>query len=203
MGVGRGLRILGIDPGTYRVGFGCVEVRERAPRPRGATRQALAVANAVSIDAGPRRVRLLDCGVLELGGRKTPIEDRLFALGQKLSVVLRQLEVDEVALEEAFYKKSVSSALRIGEARGVILAGCRAEGLAIRQFSPARIKRAVAGHGAASKDGIATMVCQQLGMTRIPASRDTTDALAAAFCRAQEQHEFLSTSACKTPRADL
>jgi len=186
------MRILGIDPGTYVVGFGCVEFVAHGDAPPAPTRQALAVANAISAAPGRGRVRLLDAGVLALGSKSAPIEDRLFTLGRELSSLLDRLEVDEVALEEAFYKKSVSSALRIGEARGVILAGCRAKGLRIRQFSPARVKRAVAGHGSASKEAVARMVCQQLAVPIPNGSHDVTDALAVAFCRASERGEILA-----------
>ena len=201
---GRGLRILGIDPGTFVVGYGCLELGDSsgggAAKP---ARQAMAVANAISSVPGHGRLRLVDSGTFALGRRTTPIEDRLFALGTELARLLDRLKVDEVALEEAFYKKSVSSALRIGEARGVILAGCRAKGLSVRQFAPARIKRAVAGHGGASKDAVARMVCHQLAVPMPTGTHDVTDALAVAFCRASEWGENPPRPACNPVRPDV
>jgi crossover junction endodeoxyribonuclease RuvC len=204
MGGGVRIRILGIDPGTLVVGFGCLEVTEAAPdrdpRPR---RLALSAANVMTPRAGRNRVALLDAGVLELGSRSSPIEDRLLELSTQFGALLARLSVDEIALEEAFYKKSVAAALRIGEARGVILAGARKAGLRIRQFAPARIKRAVAGHGGASKEAVARMVCRLLAVPSLPTARDVTDALAAALCLASETRHFVGGSPCKSALPDL
>lgn len=190
MGGVRGVRILGIDPGTLVVGFGCLEVTERSPATGiGVAERPLALAASNVMRAAPSvgRVRVLESGVLRLGGRNTALEDRLWSLRQQLEVLLERLGAEELALEEAFYGKSVGAALRIGEARGVVLAGAREGGLAVHQFAPARIKRAVAGHGAASKDAVARMVCRQLALSPIPTPCDVTDALAVAFCRVEER----------------
>lgn len=204
------VRILGIDPGSMVVGFGCLEVTERPStlQPDG-ERLALRASNVVrGGGVASSSLRVLEAGVLRLGARGDPIEQRLLVLRDALAGLLAQLDADELALEGAFYGKSVGSALRIGEARGVVLAEARARGMAVHQFAPARIKRAVAGHGSASKEAVATMVCRQLGLATPPRPRDVTDALAAAFCRATERRSIAGGSgsgrpARKSARADL
>jgi len=190
------VRILGIDPGTVVVGFGCLELRgERRTPVTGGAPLALRAANAVRAGAGGgSEVRIVDCGVLRLG-RSRCLPDRLLALSEQLRTLLERLQPDELALEEAFHGKSVPSTLRIGEARGVVLAEAARAALAIHQYAPARIKRCVTGAGDAGKDAVAAMVLQQLGGL-LPAtgpafSRDTTDALAVAFTRMEERRSPL------------
>ncbi len=188
-GGARGLRILGIDPGSQVVGYGCLELAAAVAdsvADRAAPPLALAAGNVVRRGASLVGMRVVDAGVLSLGGRAVALEDRLLRLRQLLTELLQRLAPDELAIEGAFYGKSVAAALRIGEARGVILAGAREHGLVVHQFAPARIKRAVAGHGQANKDAVAEMVCRQLALPAAAGPRDITDALAAAYCRAQQ-----------------
>ena len=138
---------------------------------------------------GGGEIALIDCGVLRLG-RDRMIPDRLLALSDQLRDLIARLQPTELALEEAFYGKSASSALRIGEARGVILAEAARAELAIHQYAPARIKRSVAGAGDASKEAVAAMVQQQLGAAATARlaglESDASDALAVAFTRVEE-----------------
>ncbi len=197
MGVRRGVRILGIDPGSVVVGFACLEVdagatvarAEAAAAPGGCgTPLALAAGNVVHRTSSSS-ARVAAAGVLRLGSSRVPIEDRLVALQRQLVALLERVGPDELALELAFYGKSAGAALRIGEARGVVLATARERGLPVHQFSPARVKRAVTGSGAASKDVVADLVCRQLALRDLPSSRDVTDALAVAFCRTEERRD--------------
>lgn len=176
-------RILGVDPGSVVVGWGCVDVSVRVPTAVAAVRRpaALQAGNVVAGPGGGGAVRLADHGLLRLGSRSAPLADRLLALAVGIADLLQRLRPDELALEEAFYGKSVQSAMRIGEARGVILAEARRHGVAVHQFAPARVKRVVAGNGSASKDAVAAMTGQLLGMA-VPGERDVTDALAVALC---------------------
>ncbi|MEM7202352.1 MAG: crossover junction endodeoxyribonuclease RuvC [Planctomycetota bacterium] len=189
MGGGDAVRILGIDPGSVVVGFGCLEIREVAAAGGGggAVPLAHAASNTVHRAAGAGAVRVVEAGATRLGTTRTPVADRLLNLQRAIAALIERVAAHELALEEAFYGKSVASALRIGEARGVILAGARDKGLEVHQFSPARIKRAVTGSGAASKDAVAELVARQLALATMPQPRDATDALAAAYCRAQER----------------
>jgi crossover junction endodeoxyribonuclease RuvC len=108
-----------------------------------------------------------------------------------MAELFSHLQPDELAVEQAFYGKSVPSAMRIGEARGVILAEARRHGVPVHQFAPARVKRVVTGNGAASKAAVAAMTCRLLGLAAVPAERDATDALAVALCRAEERRTII------------
>lgn len=180
-------RILGIDPGTQVVGFGCLEVvRSAASVAPSAVPLARRVGNLARGPASARAPKVIDVGVLRLGSRTARLEDRLCALAQRLDELITRLGPTELALEEAFAGKSIQSAMRIGEARGVVLAGARRRELEISQYPPARIKRVVTGNGAATKEVVARMVVGQLGLREVPQPADATDALAVALCRLEE-----------------
>lgn len=139
-------------------------------------------------------MRLVRAGVLRLGARGAPLTMRLLALQQQFDAIVRELRPSELAIEEAFFGKSVQAALRIGEARGVVLAGAASVGVDVHQYAPARVKRCVAGHGAARKQAVAKMLRQLL-----PAAAgldptlplDATDALAVAWTRLEERRSPL------------
>lgn len=178
------VRILGIDPGSVVAGFGCVEYRaRRAAESTSARPLAHRAANVAS--AGGGELSLVEAGVLELG-RRRPIPERLWTLARELAELLDRLEPQEVALEEAFYGRSIQSALRLGEVRGVVLAEAARRGIDVHQFAPARVKRRVAGHGAANKAAVARMVESAVGAGSALAP-DASDALAVALCRAEER----------------
>jgi len=135
-------------------------------------------------------------GVMRLGSRDAPLPERLLALSQQLRSLLDRLQPNEVALEEAFCGKSVPAALRIGEARGVVLAESARGGLPVHQFAPARVKRCVTGRGAASKESVANMVAQLVHGVRHAFTSDmavdATDALAVALtCLEQRRSPLL------------
>jgi crossover junction endodeoxyribonuclease RuvC len=182
------VRILGIDPGTRVVGYACLEVATADARAAGAAVPlALRASNVVRAGGGSHDARLLAAGVLRLGGRDDAIGARLHALATQFRALVRDLQPTEVALEEAFHGKSVQAALRIGEARGVVLAEATGLGLDVHQFAPARIKRCVTGNGAADKSTVAAMVKQFVRPSEaalvdgLPA--DATDAVAVAWTR--------------------
>jgi crossover junction endodeoxyribonuclease RuvC len=149
---------------------------------------ALRAANAVTAGASAA-VRVLELGVLRLGSRSASVAERLAALSEQLAQLLDRLSPAELALEEAFFGKSVQSALRIGEARGVILATAARRGLAVHEFTPARVKRCITGRGAATKETVAAMLDLQLrglaAMAPTGVPTDATDALAVALTRAE------------------
>lgn len=146
--------VLGFDPGTRRAGWGAV----------------------VEAPEGPR---LVGCGALDAPARAA-LELRLARMAEGVEVLLDRLRPSVVALESAFAARNVQSALRIGEARGVVLACCARRGVAVDQIAPASAKKAVVGHGAASKEQVAAMVATALGVA-IDAPADATDALALAL----------------------
>jgi crossover junction endodeoxyribonuclease RuvC len=190
------VRILGIDPGTLVAGFGCLEAEFGAPRSNGnSVPLALRAGNVVRLDGGSSGgARVLDLGVLRLGAKDAALSLRLLALAEQFRRLIDRLRPTEIALEEAFYGKSVQAALRIGEARGVVLAESARAGLSVHQFAPARVKRSVTGNGAASKQSVAAMVVQLLPAARqafagVPV--DATDAIAVALTRLEQRRSPL------------
>lgn len=173
------VRILGIDPGSRVLGFGCLELRERRASGTGASR----IKNAVSLPTGRSALQLVEAGVLRLGSRG-PIESRLLTLARGLEELLQRLDPDQLAVEEAFFGKSVQSALRLGEARGVVLLEAARRGVEVAQYPPATIKLRVAGAGGASKEALARMVQATVGASAKGLPLDASDALAVALCHA-------------------
>ena len=195
------IRILGIDPGTQVVGFGCLELSvESAARASSAAPLALRASNVVRAGAvGSESLRPVECGVLRLGARGATVPERLRELADRFRELVARLAPHELALEQAFYGKSAQSALRIGEARGVVLAEASRAELAIHEYAPARIKRCVTGRGDAPKDVVADMVVRQLGQAAMAAlvgmPRDASDALAVALTRVEERRSPLLQAA--------
>jgi crossover junction endodeoxyribonuclease RuvC len=160
----RGLRILGIDPGTNATGWGVVE-REGA-RMRHVAHGVLRPARAQSMAA---RLAEIHAGVVALIALHAPAC---------------------VAIEQIFVAASGRSALVLGQARGVALAAIGAAGLPFDELAPQHVKLAVTGSGAADKAQVQGMVRRLLALDASPA-RDAADALAAAICRAQMQGSLL------------
>lgn len=190
------VRILGIDPGTQVVGYGCLEVVTVPPPGASSSAETVPLAlrgsnvvRAVGGSAGS--VRVLAAGVFRLGGRSADLTARLLSLSEQFCALVGNLTPNEVAIEEAFVGKSMQSALRIGEARGVLLAESARSGLNVFQYSPARVKRCVTGHGSAPKQSVANMLGQLMGPEDASSLRglpeDATDALAVAWTRLEER----------------
>jgi crossover junction endodeoxyribonuclease RuvC len=151
--------VLGIDPGTIRMGWGAVVVAADGPR-------------------------LLACGVLHAPARAA-IARRLAGLARDVEEVFARLRPSVVALERAFSGKNAAAALRIGEARGVVLAAAGRREIPVTEYPPAVAKKAVLGHGGASKHQVAAMVAIILRSGPIDAPSDATDALAVALAHVQ------------------
>ena len=185
------MRVLGIDPGSRVAGYGIVELLARKAVRANASR----IRNQVSVRPHPGRLRYLDAGALRLGASRVAVATRLLKLGLALGRLIEEWHPDLLAVEEAFFGKSVQSALRIGEARGVVLYCAERAGLRIAQFSPASIKKSVTGSGQASKEGLARMVQIELGCDLTGLGTDATDALALALCalHSEERAELLSS----------
>ena len=150
------MKIFGIDPGSERTGYGCIE-------------------------ASGSRHRLVICGCLS-GPARATFPERLKAIHGGLCELLARHRPDCVAIEDIFYARNVRSALRLGHARGVaLLAACEAN-LPIAEYAPAEIKRAVVGYGRAEKSQVQQMVKLLLGLDEAPAPHDAADALAVAIC---------------------
>jgi crossover junction endodeoxyribonuclease RuvC len=153
------VRIFGIDPGSVRTGFGCVE-------------------------SDGSRHRLVRCGAIAAPARLA-FPERLHLIHRELAEMLADCRPDAVAVESVFHAVNARSALQLGHARGVaLLAACQA-GLAVTEYPPAEVKRAVVGYGRAEKHQVQQMIKLLLGLERAPSPHDVADALAVAICHLQ------------------
>ena len=153
-----GRRILGIDPGSVKTGYGVIE--ERAGK--------LAL-----IDAGTISTRASD-----------PLEARLVVIYRGLRSVIEEQLPASVAIEEIFMAKHANAALKLGHARGVALLAAAESELSVTPYAPRLVKQAIVGKGSADKEQVARIVGLILGLKALPGI-DATDALAIAITHAQ------------------
>ncbi|HEX5657317.1 MAG TPA: crossover junction endodeoxyribonuclease RuvC [Polyangiales bacterium] len=147
-------RVLGIDPGSVRTGWGVV-------------------------DRDGNRARGVAAGVIRVKD-SAPLGERLHAIHRGICEVLEEHKPDAVALEDIFFARYAQAALVLGHARGVALLAATQAGLSVSTYPPAVVKRAVVGSGRAEKTQVAQLVAALLGMRELP-GLDATDALAIAI----------------------
>jgi crossover junction endodeoxyribonuclease RuvC len=152
------VRVFGIDPGSERTGYGCIE------------------------SAGSRH-RLVVCGSLA-APRQAAFQEKLLVIHTGLAALLARYQPACVAIEGIFYARNVRSALKLGHARGVALLAASEAQLPVVEYSPAEIKRAVVGYGRAEKHQVQEMIRLLLGLDTPPSPHDVADALAIALCHA-------------------
>jgi len=150
------VRVFGIDPGSGRTGYGCIE------------------------SSGGRH-RLVICGSLAAPSSAT-FPQQLEAIHEGLASLLARVRPDCVAVENIFHAKSARSALKLGHARGVALLAASEARLPVVEYAPAEIKRAVVGYGRAEKPQVQQMIKLLLGLDTAPSPHDVADALAVAIC---------------------
>lgn len=149
--------VIGIDPGTATTGYGLV--REH---PDG----SLAV---------------VDYGAI-LTPANLPMHERLLLLFQRLREVLLLHRPQGGAVEKLFFQTNVTTAITVGQARGVALLALAEAGLPVMEYTPLQVKQAVAGYGGAGKAQVQAMVKALLSLDAIPKPDDAADALAIAIC---------------------
>jgi crossover junction endodeoxyribonuclease RuvC len=170
------VRIFGIDPGSERTGYGC-------------------------IDTDGSRPRLVACGAIGAPAR-ADFAARLLAMHEGLRALLLEHHPDCVAIEDVFHARNVRSALRLGHARGVALLAATQAGVPVVAYTPAEVKRAVVGYGRAEKHQVQQMVCLLLGLASAPSPYDASDALAIAICHLHRRHSATVRSAAATGARD-
>ncbi len=153
------MRVLGIDPGTRRLGWGVVE------------------------KVGTR-LRHVAHGVIRARDEQ-PLAERLVVIERELVAVVMAHAPVRASVESIFFAKDPQAASKLGHARGVALLVCARAGLAVAEYPPARVKRTVAGGGRAEKSQVAQMVRALLALVEIPPS-DAADALAIAITALQD-----------------
>jgi crossover junction endodeoxyribonuclease RuvC len=155
------VKVFGIDPGSERTGYGCVE-------------------------SDGSRHRLVVCGAIVTSPR-LGFPAQLLRIHQQLSALLAEHRPECVAVESVFHAVNVRSALKLGHARGVALLAAVEGGYPCAEYTPAEIKRAVVGYGRAEKHQVQEMVKLLLGLDEVPTPHDAADALAVAICHLHSQ----------------
>lgn len=150
--------VVGIDPGTATTGYAFV-----------------------SEAAEDGCLRVIDFGVV-LTPSALPQQERLLIIYRKLSELLALHRPTCGAVEKLFFQRNVTSAIAVGQARGVVLLALAEAGVPVNEYSPLEVKQAVAGYGAAGKKQMQQMVRLLLGLQDVPQPDDAADALALAIC---------------------
>ena len=151
------MRILGVDPGTWKTGVGIIETEGRGSR-----------------------YHLVHTEVLTIR-EKGPVSQRLRQIYQGLQERIREYRPEVLALENVFYHKDITAVVKIGEARACAMLAAAEQNMEVVEYSPARIKQAVSGNGRATKPQIQHMIKTLLNLKTLPAP-DSADALAVAIC---------------------
>ena len=166
--------IIGIDPGTNVMGYGILGVRQRKPE-------------------------LIAMGVIML----SKFDDRYMRLrriAERVTGLVEQYLPDEMALEAPFYGKNVQSMLKLGRAQGVAMAAALVKDIPIAEYAPLKVKQAITGNGAASKEQVAEMLRRMRNFDKdeMPEFLDATDALAAALCHHYESNKPIKSGGAKS-----
>lgn len=155
------MRILGLDPGTATTGYGIIDV----------------------VDGEPSMVTY---GVI----RTEPHQEmahRLQTIYEALGALLDEYQPDAAAIEEVFFGRNITTAITVGQARGVLLLALAVAGVPIEEYSPPKIKDAVTGYGKADKHQVQLMVRNLLHLEETPRPDDAADGLAVALTHYQHQ----------------
>lgn len=156
------MRLLGIDPGLQLTGYGCVELPAVGMEPR-----------------------LIEAGVIRLS-RTRPMHDRLGELHKQLMEVLTDLKPHRMVVEKLFsHYKHVRTSILMGHARGVVLLAGQMHDIMLDELSPNEIKKAITGHGHATKLQMQQAIMVQCGLTELPTPPDVADAIGIALCAAR------------------
>ena len=170
------MRVFGVDPGSVRTGYGCVET-------------------------DGTRHRLVTCGALAPPATAS-FPDRLRAIHDGLLALITAAAPDCVVIENLFHAKNVRSALTLGHARGVAMLAAVEAGRPVFEYTPAEIKVAVVGYGRAEKTQLQQMVKLLLGLDTVPSPHDAADALAIAICHAHASGGAIVQPARRSVRSE-
>lgn len=166
------MRVLGIDPGSRRTGWGVV-------------------------DRSGNRLRCAGHGCVTPPAT-APLAARLHAIARGIGEVMDRTRPDAVSVEEAFFRENVRSALVLGHVRGALLVAAVERGIEVAEYSPREIKLSVTGNGGALKPQVAAMVRRLLALEDVPQA-DAADALAGAICHLNRS--VFAAPRAKTPAA--
>ena len=159
------MRILGIDPGVAIVGFGVIES-----------------------DCGQQRMIQYGAITTQAG---LPLATRLVQIGNDLEQLIEQFQPDELAIEELFFSKNITTGIAVAHGRGVVLYTAEKMQIPVYEYTPMQVKQAVVGYGLAEKKQVMDMTRRLLKLKSIPRPDDAADALAIAICHARSATSLL------------
>ena len=149
------MRIIGIDPGIRATGFGIIEK--------------------------DKKITVLSYGIINPPVKNTMAE-RLKYLYHDAKQLIEKYKPDILAIESTFHQKNVRSALVLGQAKGSLLLAAANSEIPCKEYAPRKVKSAVVGNGAATKEQVQYMVKRILKINNLPKQYDVSDALAVAYC---------------------
>jgi crossover junction endodeoxyribonuclease RuvC len=152
--------VIGVDPGTAITGYGVV----------GQTNQG--------------NFELLACGVIRTLAHQ-PMPERLHELYTDFQSLLDEFQPDQIAIEKLFFGRNVTTAITVGQARGVLLLAGAQRQIPIAEYTPAEVKQAISGYGNAEKRQMQEMVQRILQLPELPQPDDAADGVAVALCHLQ------------------
>ncbi|MCL1804384.1 MAG: crossover junction endodeoxyribonuclease RuvC [Clostridiales bacterium] len=153
------MRVLGIDPGTAIMGFGLIDYQNSKHKP-------------------------LAYGAIRTS-KDDKTEDRLKQLFHGVNRLLDEYKPDVMAVEELFFNRNTTTAITVGQARGVALLAAGLREIPVGEYTPLQVKQAVVGYGRAEKHQVQYMLTKILGLQETPKPDDAADALAIAVCYCQ------------------
>lgn len=159
--------VLGIDPGVATIGFGV-------------------------LDAQRGKNTLLQYGVITTPAG-LPLAQRLRQIYEDMEQLIRQFKPDEMAVEELFFSKNITTGISVAHGRGVILLAAERLGVPVFEYTPMQVKQAVVGYGAAEKRQVMLMTQRLLNMKELPKPDDAADALAIAICHSRAATSLMNT----------
>lgn len=148
--------VLGIDPGTARLGYGVIDSAGGIPS-------------------------LIDYGVAETHPTES-MPDRLLQIHGNIQLLINDHSPDVMVVEKLFFARNVTTAIAVGQARGVVLLAAAEKGIPVREYTPSEVKQSIVGYGKADKAQVQEMVRIILALDKIPRPDDAADALAIAIC---------------------
>lgn len=152
----KAMRILGIDPGYAIMGYGVVEL----------------IGN---------KFKVIEYGSIMTESRKN-MTDRLKHIYYELMQLINRTDPDVAAIEELFFNTNTTTAIKVGQARGVSILACANSGIETNEYTPLQVKMALTGYGRADKKQVQHMTKTILNLKEVPKPDDTADALAIAIC---------------------
>jgi len=155
------VRIIGIDPGTYKTGYGIIDVINNEHK-------------------------IVSCGCLESRDQKS--SNRYFSIYQQVTEVINEYQPHQCSIESTFFYKNPKVVMRLGEIRGVLILSAVQAGLDVFEYTPLEVKKSVVGYGKADKEQVRKMIKMLLSLKKIPKQNDVSDALAIALCHAHNKN---------------